>query len=449
MISRLRGNNKKDARYRRIPERVLNAISAQQEASEKLVGWVQMAVVIFFGLLYAVSPKTFSRDMTFEPVPWFLGFWLAVTLIRLYLAYRHRMSAPLLYLSIIIDMSLLLGMIWSFHLQYQQPPSFYLKSPTLLYVFIFIALRALRFEARYVITAGVVAAIGWAAMAVYATLASGGMDVVTRDYVFYLTSNSVLKGAELDKVITILTVTAIIAVAITRAHKLLIKAVAEGAAAHDLSRFFSPEIARQITTAEQEVTAGTGKARDAAILMVDIRGFTRLSSIVKPDDLVCLLAEYQSRMVPIIQGRGGTIDKFMGDGIMATFGAAVTSPTYAADALKTVDDIMEAADAWGAELRQENKPPLRMGAAVATGRIIFGAVGDESRMEYTVIGDAVNLSAKLEKHTKSEGARALCPRAAFDIAIRQGYQAPANREQRKARRIEGVDNPVDIIILAP
>ena len=449
MISRWRGYNKEDTRYRRIPERVLNAISAQQEASEKLVGWVQMGVVIFFGLLYAVSPKTFSRDLTFEPVPWFLGIWLVVTIIRLCLAYRYRISAPLLYLSIIIDMSLLLGMIWSFHLQYQQPPSFYLKSPTLLYVFIFIALRALRFEARYVITAGVVTAIGWAAMAVYATLASGGMDVITRDYVYYLTSNSVLKGAELDKVITILTVTAIIAVAITRAHKLLVKAVAEGAAAHDLSKFFSPEIARQITTAEQEVTAGTGQARDAAILMVDIRGFTRLSSIIKPDDLVCLLADYQSRIVPIIQRHGGTIDKFMGDGIMATFGAAVTSPTYAADALKALDDIMESSAIWSTKLQHENKPPLRVGAAVATGRIIFGAVGDESRMEYTVIGDAVNLAAKLEKHTKSEGVRALCTQAAFDIATRQGFQTSLNREQRKARHIEGIDSTVDIVILAP
>ena len=448
MVLKWKAHQEKEDRGKHIPERVLNAIATQQDTSEKLVGWVQMAVIIFFGCLYAISPKTFSRDMTFEPVPWFLGIWLIVTVIRLYLAYRHRMSTPLLYLSIIIDMSLLLGMIWSFHLQYQQPPSFYLKSPTLLYVFIFIALRALRFEARYVITAGVVAAIGWVAMAVYATMASGGMEVVTRDYVYYLTSNSVLKGAELDKVITILTVTAIIAAAITRAQKLLIKAVTEGQAVHDLSRFFSPEIARQITTAEQEVTAGTGQARDAAILMVDIRGFTRLSGIIKPDELMCLLAEYQSRIVPIIQNHGGTIDKFMGDGIMATFGAAITSPTYAADALTAVDDIMESSAAWNSELQQANRPALKLGAAVATGRIIFGAVGDESRMEYTVIGDAVNLASKLEKHTKSEGVRALCTQGAFEIAYSQGFQPPNQKELRKARSVEGVENAVDIVILA-
>jgi adenylate cyclase len=90
-----------------------------------------------------------------------------------------------------------------------------------------------------------------------------------------------------------------------------------------------------------------------------------------------------------------------------------------------------------------------MGAAVVTGKIIFGAVGDESRMEYTVIGDAVNLSAKLEKHTKSEGVRALCTASAFDIAIRQGYQPAPAIEQRKARNIEGVAHPIDTIVLAP
>jgi len=87
---------------------------------------------------------------------------------------------PVLYLSIVLDMCLLLGLIWSFRLQYQQPPSFCLKSPTLLYVFIFIALRALRFEARYVVAAGLVAAAGWTGLASYAVYTTG-TEMVTRD----------------------------------------------------------------------------------------------------------------------------------------------------------------------------------------------------------------------------------------------------------------------------
>ena len=70
-------------------------------------------------------------------------------------------------------------------------------------------------------------------------------------------------------------------------------------------------------------------------------------------------------------------------------------------------------------------------------------------MEYTAIGDAVNLSAKLEKHTKSEGVRALCTASAFDIAVRQGYQPASTVEQRKSRNIEGVAHPIDTIVLAP
>jgi adenylate cyclase len=432
----------------RLPLRVGRAILSQQDTSERLVGWVQLAVLILFGILYSVSPKTFSPEKTFTLVPWFLAVWLLLTLGRLYLSYRGRMPPILLYVSIIADVGLLLGMIWAFHLQYEQPPSFYLKAPTLLYAFVFIALRALRFEARYVIAAGVVAAVGWSALATYATYASGGMEIVTRDYVHYLTSNSVLKGAEFDKIITILTVTAILAVAIKRARKLLIKAVAEGTAAHDLSRFFSPEIARRITTAEQEIMTGRGQMRNAAILMVDIRGFTRLSAVVKPDDLIALLADYQARMVPIIQQHGGTIDKFLGDGIMATFGAVTKSTSFAADALKTVEDVIMAAESWAADLQLANKPVLNIGAAVTTGQIVFGAVGDATRMEYTVIGDAVNLAAKLEKHTKVESVRALCTASAWQTALQQGYRPAIEPKRLDHRSIEGVGTPRDIVVIA-
>tara|TARA_R110002126_G_scaffold47512_28_gene133162 strand:- start:1215 stop:2549 length:1335 start_codon:yes stop_codon:yes gene_type:complete len=438
---------KTESAFDRLPARVRDAIVVQQDASERLIGWFQLAVVVIFGLLYAASPKTFAADADFAPVPWALGIYFFFTVIRLGLAYRGTVGPAMLYLSIVLDMCLLLGLIWSFHLQYQQPPSFYLKSPTLLYVFIFIALRALRFEARYVVAAGLVAAAGWTGLASYAVYATGP-EMVTRDYVYYMTHNTVLIGAEFDKIISILLVTAIIAVAISRARALLNRSVAGGQAAQDLSRFFSPEIADQITASEEAVSAGSGEARDAAILFCDIRGFTGFSHTHQPNEVIAMLADYQRRIVPILQKHGGTIDKFMGDGIMVTFGAALPTDTFAADALRAVDDLMQGADDWNEGRLAAGEPELRVGAAVASGRLIFGAVGDESRLEYTVIGDAVNLAAKLEKATKDQQVRAHTTADTYDTAVAQGYTPPGPKERRAGCTVDGVDTPVDLVVLA-
>ena len=129
-----------------LPERVERAVREQQDASEILIGWIQLAVVMTFAALYAISPKTFAADAPFRPVPWAIGIYFLFTLARLGLAYRMRLPGWVLALSILLDMALLFGLIWSFHLQYAQPPSFYLKVPTLLYGLIFIGMGALGFE---------------------------------------------------------------------------------------------------------------------------------------------------------------------------------------------------------------------------------------------------------------------------------------------------------------
>jgi adenylate cyclase len=432
----------------RLPERVERAVREQQDASEALIGWIQLAVVATFAALYAISPKTFAADAPFRPVPWAIGSYSLFTLARLALAYRMRLPGWLLTLSILIDMALLFGLIWSFHLQYGQPPSFYLKVPTLLYVFIFIALRALRFEAKYVVFAGLAAALGWLAMVLYVVYAEPGNSMVTRNYVAYLTSNSILLGAEFDKIISMLVVTAILALAITRARALLTRAVAEGAAARELSRFFSPEIAQRITGAEIEIAAGQGELRDAAILMLDIRGFTRYAATIPPAEVIAMLAEYQSRMVPLIRAHGGTVDKFLGDGIMATFGAAQPSPRYAADALSALLACLAAAKDWAAERKQAGFPPLVVNGAVATGRVVFGAVGDSARLEYTVIGDAVNLSAKLEKHNKRAGSDGLATAEAVALAEAQGWRPIWQTKPMPASRLTDLERPIDLVAVA-
>ena len=146
-----------------LPERVRGAVRAEQQMAERTVGWVQMVIIVSFAALYGLSPKplmmnvSFMMNLPFEPVPWALLAWFGFTAVRLVAAYRRPLPRWLLAASVVIDMSVLMATIWSFHLQYDQPPAFYLKAPTLLYVFILIALRALRFEAGYVILAGLAA----------------------------------------------------------------------------------------------------------------------------------------------------------------------------------------------------------------------------------------------------------------------------------------------------
>ncbi len=431
-----------------VPDRVRVAIAEQQDEAERLIAWIQFGIVVTFGILYAISPKTSDIDPWLTPVGMSLGAYFAFSVLRVWLAYRIRLPAWFLSLSVAADLTLLMMLIWSFHIQYDQPASFYLKVPTLLYVFIFIALRALRFEARFVLLAGVCAALGWSALVFYVVSIDPHDNMITRDYVAYMTSNTILLGAEFDKIISILMVTGILAVALVRARRLLERSVIEAAAAADLARFFSPEIASKITHSDQRIRPGQGEAREAAILNVDIRGFTKMANDMDPSNLIQLLHEYESRMVPIIQEHGGNIDKFLGDGILATFGAVLSSDSYAADAMRAIDALIDAADKWNTDRAAAGKPPISIGMAVVTGRIIFGAVGDDTRLEYTVIGDPVNLCAKLEKHNRTARSRALTTCEAFDLATQQNYAAPAARERHQEVAVEGVSAGVDLVVIA-
>ena len=432
-----------------LPDRIRANIKRQQQDSEKLIGWIQLGIVSIFSTLYAVSPGAFTISNNIRLVPYILITYFVFTILRLYLVYRHTLPGWFISLSVIADIALLMITIWSFHLQYDQPPSFYLKAPTLLYIFIFIALRALRFEARYVVLAGGVSALGWVLMFLYVILVEPGNPMITRDYVQYLTTNSVLIGGELDKIISIVMVTGILALAISRARGLLERSVAEGDKARSLSRFFAPAVIEQMAAAEKEVSLGQGTEREAAILMMDLRGFTPFSQNLSPNDLICLIVDYQSRMVPIIRKYNGVVDRFEGDGIIASFGSVRESKTYAADVVKATLELIEAADAWTVERQANGEIPINVGIAVTAGTIIFGIIGDEQRLEYTILGDCVNLSAKLEKHTKVENVRALASAEVIARAKEQGYESSTdNFRALPGRAVEGVDHTMDLVVLA-
>jgi adenylate cyclase len=160
-----------------------------------------------------------------------------------------------------------------------------------------------------------------------------------------------------------------------------------------------------------------------------------------------LIGEYETLLVPVIQRHGGSIDKYLGDGIMASFGATRPSPTYAADALAAVQEILEVIDAWSRERAAAGEPAIQINAAVATGPVLFGVVGHESRLEYTVMGDPVNLAAKLEKHAKQEQSLAVTTAEAVRLARQQGWIPAATCELRLGRAVEGWGAAVDVVVL--
>jgi adenylate cyclase len=239
-------------------------------------------------------------------------------------------------------------------------------------------------------------------------------------------------------------VTTILAIALVRTRKLLFRAVTDQLAASELSRFFAPEVAGRIRESDIALEPGQAELREAAILMVDLRGFTPLTAHLAPAEVMALLSEYQSRVVAAVGAQGGSIDKFMGDGILASFGATRPSANAAADALRALEDLLAATGGWAEERRAAGLPAPPVGAAVATGPVMFGTIGDHSRLEYTVIGDPVNLAAKLEKHTKVERVQALCTDDAYRQALAQGYRPQGSAEERRECRVAGVDGPLTL-----
>jgi len=430
-----------------MPARVMAELDAREAAAERLIGWAQLFVVVFFASLYSIAPRaTGATGANF--VPLVLALYFAFTVLRLGLSYRVTLPEWFLLISIGVDVALLCGLIFSFHLQYSQPAAFYLKAPTLLYMFIFIGVRTLRVDPRFVLTTGIAFAAGWSALVAYALLTDMGDMRITRDFVAYLTSNSILIGAEIDKMLTILGVTGILTIALYRGREVLFDAVKSSAAEQDLRLFFAPEVAQSITGAEALPSAGRGEARAAAILFVDVRGFTRTAETLPPDAVIAILTRYHEVALHAIEQHGGQVDKFLGDGILATFGAVQDSATYAADALRAAQAVIAAMEAAGPDFAALGWPrAFDVGASAACGTVTVGVVGARGRLEFTVIGNAVNLAAKLEAANKAQGTRALTDGETYALAQTHGYEN-AGLPVRPAQALAGLARAVDVVVLA-
>ena len=164
-----------------------------------------------------------------------------------------------------------------------------------------------------------------------------------------------------------------------------------------LDKNVSPEVAAQLV---RQGAALGGEEREVTVLFCDLRGFTPLSEGLAPRELVTLLNRYLDRMSAAIEAQGGVIDKYIGDEIMALFGAPVAAPDSADRAVRAALAMREALAGLNRELAAEGRPPLAFGVGINTAHVVAGNIGSHRRLNYSVIGDGVNLAARLQTLTR-------------------------------------------------
>lgn len=186
-----------------------------------------------------------------------------------------------------------------------------------------------------------------------------------------------------------------------RSIDLVRQAALEQARRERLGRYFSPQVAEAVGNVEHGL--GRGQSREVTVLFADLRGFTALAEQLTGEEVVSLLNEFHSRMVDRVFAHDGTLDKYLGDGLMAYFGAPVPHPDHAARAVGCAVEMQAALAAMNRDRTRRGVVELRMGVGVHTGKVVLGDIGAERRREYTAVGDTVNVAARIEQLTKTTG----------------------------------------------
>jgi adenylate cyclase len=201
------------------------------------------------------------------------------------------------------------------------------------------------------------------------------------------------------------------------------------------SRFLNPDVVRQIVDQGETIESLSGRTRQISILFSDIRGFTTLSETRPPQEIVALLNRYFSKQVGVVFRHGGTLDKFIGDCIMAFWGAPLEDPRHAEHAVAAALEMEQVLLVFKKELGEAGGD-FDVGIGIHTGSAVVGFIGAEQKLDYTAIGDSVNLASRIEGLTKDAHSRILVSREtmaachnAFAFSSRGSYKVKGRTQE--------------------
>ncbi len=303
-----------------------------------------------------------------------------------------------------------------------------------LYLFVLLAGAALSFSPILVIWTGVSAAAAWSVGALI--IADRPETILNfpppsgdperdslRALENYLEPTYMSLQILQNEVVLLMVTAAITAAAVWRARRLLLRQVQSERARANLSRYVSPDLVDKL--AQGGSPLATSDQRNVAVLFVDIIGFTRLAEESSPERIIVMLRGFHRRMAEAVFACGGTVDKYAGDSVMATFGALGEGRDDACRALRCACAMLDAAEGWNAKREARGAAPVRLGIGVHYGPVVVGNVGEQRHLQFTVIGDTVNVASRVERLTRDHGAPVLASADVIEAARREDDGAAA------------------------
>ncbi|MBV8393388.1 MAG: adenylate/guanylate cyclase domain-containing protein [Alphaproteobacteria bacterium] len=341
-------------------------------------------------------PGGISTTLPLEVIgPFLLYEGVALLLVRHRIALDRDFPTYGRFINAFLETSLPGALIYALS-RYMEPRLVFAFWPPMLY-FVFIMLSTLRLDFGLSLWTGVVAAVqqlvlGWWLV----PRPAEGLEGAAADQtIYYYLARSImlLLGG---------IVAGLVAESLRRQFETSVRA---GQARDRVTNLFgqhvSPAVVERLLAARVDPPS---ENRQVCVLFLDIRGFTAMTRVRPAGETVALLNDFFAAMVDIVDRHHGIVNKFLGDGFLALFGAPLDDAEAPAHALAAGLEMLAAVDAWNAARRQQ---ALRVGIGIHAGEAVTGTVGSPQRKEYTVIGDTVNLAARLEQLTKDTGARLL------------------------------------------
>jgi adenylate cyclase len=396
--------------------------------SERILASIRLFALLVLAVVFRLVGTADQGYPTMVP----LGGLVAITLLTLVLATSGRFRPWVLWVFTTLDVGLLTHCLVMLAAQSGQPVQLALETPVALLIFVFLATAAVRHRPFLILYTGGLFIANWMVIWLWAS---------------YVGGDSWMPGT-LTTNLTNLAVVGLTAyalyVAVKRARRASTNAITEAHLRGNLSRYFSPQLVDEI--AQAGTAARSFRSQKAAILFVDLRGFTGFAEGMAADQVADFLNEYRRRIAEPIARHGGIIDKFIGDGAMAIFGVPEPCADDARHAVLAGLDLLSVIDRWRAERVAEGLSPVEIGIGIHYGDVIAGALGDEQRLEYTVVGDAVNAAARIERLTAELGAPLLV--SADVLAAAPGLGEILQLPEPVTRPLRGRRQPIRLYPLA-